>query len=211
MTREAIPLVVRDLGTFTRALGRSLAERYTRKPEPPGHVELLNLLSRAAGHRSYQGLRSAARMPAAAAALEEAPVALGLTPAARKALTQFDARGRLVRWPNKFSVQRLAMWVLWTQFDGKRVYTEREVNDVIKRWHTWGDHVTLRRELINHQLLTRKSDGSQYRKLPARPDDEARGLLRAWRERTRDGVDQSDGRTWARGARKQEGLDRSRP
>ena len=70
-------------------------------------------------------------------------------------------------------------------FDGKRVYTEREVNEVIKRWHTWGDHVTLRHELINHQLLTRKSDCSEYRKLPARPDDEVRWLLRAWRTRVR--------------------------
>ena len=45
--------------------------------------------------------------------------------------------------------------------------------------------MTLRRELINHQLLTRKSDCSEYRKLPARPDDEVRWLLRAWRERVR--------------------------
>ena len=185
MTREAIPLVVPDAGTFARALGRALVERHADKPTPPGHVELLNLLARAAGHRSYQGLRAAARMPGAAAALDAAPAAPALTPAARKALTQFDALGRLVRWPHKFSVQRLAMWVLWTHFDGKRVYTEREVNEVIKRWHTWSDHVTLRRELINHQLLTRKSDCSEYRKLPARPDDEVRWLLRAWRERVR--------------------------
>jgi len=188
MTREAIPLVVPDTGTFARALGRALVERHADKPAPPGHVELLNLLARAAGHRSYQGLRAAARMPAAAAALDTAPASPALTPAARKALTQFDALGRLVRWPHKFSVQRLAMWVLWTQFDGKRVYTEREVNEVIKRWHTWGDHATLRRELINHQLLKRKSDCSEYRKLPARPDDEVRWLLRAWRERVRLGA-----------------------
>ena len=30
-------------------------------------------------------------------------------------------------------------------------------------------------------LLTRKSDCSEYPKLPARPDDEARALLHAWR------------------------------
>lgn len=185
MTREAVPLVAPDVGAFARALGRSLAERHASKPVPPGHVELLNLLARAAGHRSYQGLRAAARLPAPAPSADAVPAAPALTPAARKALTQFDAAGRLVRWPHKYSVQRLAMWVLWTQFDGKRVYTEREVNEVIKRWHTWGDHVTLRRELINHRLLTRKSDGSEYRKLPARPDDEARWLLRAWRERAR--------------------------
>jgi hypothetical protein len=80
------------------------------------------------------------------------------------------------------------MWVLWTQFDGKRVYTEREVNAVIKRWHTWGDHVTLRRELINHRLLTRKSDCTEYRKLPARPDDEVRLAAARWRERVRQGA-----------------------
>jgi hypothetical protein len=87
------------------------------------------------------------------------------------------------RWPHKYSVQRLALWVLWMQFESRRVYTEREVNAVLKAWHTWGDHVTLRRELINDRLLTRKSDGSQYRKLPARPDEEARALMAAWRAR----------------------------
>lgn len=185
MTREAIPLVLPDVAAFARALGRSLEERHAAKPDAPGHVELLNLLARAAGLRSWQALRAAARLPAAARTLADAPVAPALTPAARKALTQFDARGRLVRWPHKYSVQRLAMWILWTQFDAKRVYTEREVNEIIKLWHTWGDHVTLRRELINHRLLTRKSDGSEYRKLAARPDDEVRWLLRAWRERVR--------------------------
>ena len=185
MTREAIPLVLPDVAAFARVLGNSLAAREADKPAPPGHVELLNLIARAAGQRSYQTLRAAAKLPSAAAALDDAPAAPALTPAARKALTQFDARGRLVRWPHKYSVQRLAMWVLWTQFDGKRVYTEREVNEIIKLWHTWGDHVTLRRELINHRLLTRKSDGSEYRKLAARPDDEVRWLLRAWRERLR--------------------------
>ena len=87
------------------------------------------------------------------------------------------------RWPHKHSVQRLALWVMWMQFESRRVYTEREVNAVLKAWHTWGDHVTLRRELINDHLLTRKSDGSQYRKLPARPSDEARSLMAAWRAR----------------------------
>jgi len=37
--------------------------------------------------------------------------------------------------------------------------------------------------LINDRLLTRKSDGSQYRKVPARPSDEARSLMAAWRAR----------------------------
>jgi hypothetical protein len=35
MTREAIPLVVPDIGTFARALGRSLVERHADKPTTP--------------------------------------------------------------------------------------------------------------------------------------------------------------------------------
>ena len=100
-----------------------------------------------------------------------------------KALGSFDEFGRMSRWPHKYSVQRLAMWVLWMQFERGRVYSEREVNAVLKAWHAWGDHVTQRRELTIDRLLTRKSDGSQYRKLPARPNDEARALMAAWRAR----------------------------
>jgi hypothetical protein len=108
-----------------------------------------------------------------------------LTATARKALRQFDRRGLLLRWPTKFSVQRLALWALWTRFDARRVYTEREVNQILKAAHDYGDHATLRRELINHRLLTRKADCSQYRKLPARADDEARAFLHAWRALSR--------------------------
>ena len=73
------------------------------------------------------------------------------------------------------------MWVLWTRFEAKRVYTEREINAILRTANAFGDHVTLRRELIDHKLLTRKSDCSEYRKLPARPDHEVRALLGAWR------------------------------
>jgi hypothetical protein len=188
MPREAITLAIPDVSAFARVLGKSLAERHARKPAPPGHVELLNLLARAAGQRNFQALReapaAAATAPAAAAAAPR-PRAAADTPLsanARKALTQFDEAGRLLRWPVKYSVQRLVMWTLWTRFDAKRAYTEKEVNAVLKQANDFGDHVTLRRELINHRLMARKSDCSEYRKLAARPDDEARALIAAWRK-----------------------------
>lgn len=185
-TRPEQPLLVPDLPQFARGLARALADRHAAKPEPPGHVETLNLIARALGHRNLASLRAAlAALPPPAAAVSDdsgrAPPLL--TEHARKALSQFDADGRLVRWPNKFSVQRLAMWILWTDFDAKRPYTEREVNTILKARNAFGDHVTLRRELVNHRLLARKSDCSEYRKLPARPDAEARALLQAWRAR----------------------------
>ena len=187
MPRTAFALAVPDMAAYARALGRALAERHALRPEPPGHVELLNLLARAAGHRNLQALRaaaSAAPTPAARAPVADAATTV-LSANARKALGQFDAHGRLERWPVKLSVQRLVMWTMWTRFDAKRVYTEKEVNAVLKDANNFGDHVTLRRELINHRLMARKSDCSEYRKLAARPDEETRALLAAWRSRAR--------------------------
>jgi hypothetical protein len=184
MSREVFAIHVADVSAFARSLGQALLERHAARPAPPGQVELLNLIARAQGQRNWQALRQALRLvrplqppPPAAAPL--------LSDNARKALAQFDSHGRLMRWPVKFTVQKLVMWVLWTHFDAKRSYTEREVNAVLKAANLFSDHVTLRRELINHRLMARQSDGSDYRKLPVRPDDEARALLTAWRARQR--------------------------
>jgi len=181
MSREALPFVAPDLSAFARSLGAVLKARPTA--EPPSHVEMLNLIARAAGHRNVQALRAASQLAPAPLAAEDRPPPVALSDNARKALMQFDSRGRLMRWPNKFTVQRLAMWVLWTHFAARRVYTEKEVNAVLKAANDFGDHVTLRRELINHRLLSRKDDCSEYRKVAARPDDETRALLHAWRAR----------------------------
>jgi hypothetical protein len=175
MPREPLPLQTADISSFARSLAQQLAEA----PHPPGHQSLLNMLARAAGHRNLQTLRAARPLRRPEPSAE--PAALPLTPAARKALTQFDARGVLMRWPHKHSVQRLALWVLWTHFDARRFYTERQVNELLNAWHAYGDHATLRRELVGMKLLARKSDCSQYRKLAARPDDEVRALIQAWR------------------------------
>lgn len=185
MSSSPLSFVVPDASSFAKALGHSLRSRHAAGQPPPGHVELLNLLARALGHRNLQSLQASPPLPVPALAAEDRPPPAALTDNARKALGQFDSRGRLLRWPVKYSVQALAMWVLWTLFDGRRVYTEPEVNQILKAANAFGDHVTLRRELVNHRLLTRKSDCSEYRKLPARPDDEARALMQAWRLRRR--------------------------
>jgi hypothetical protein len=174
MTRVLLPLQTADLSRFAKSLAQQLAD----VPFPPGHQALLNMLARAAGHRNLQSLAAASKAPQLGASR---PAPLPLTPVARKALAQFDERGRLIRWPNRFAVQRLALWVLWTHFDARRVYTEREVNDILKAWAVYGDHVTLRRELVEMKLLARKPDCSEYRKLAAQPVDEVRALIQAWR------------------------------
>ena len=187
MTKETFALHLADVSAFARLLGQGLQQRHEARPAPPGQVELLNLIARTQGQRNWQALRQALRQQPAAPAPTAQPVAAAaLSDNARKALASFDRQGRLMRWPVKFSVQKLVIWVLWTRFDAKRSYTESEVNAILKAANLFFDHVTLRRELVNHQLMSRKSDCSDYRKLPARPDDETRALLTAWRARYRE-------------------------
>lgn len=182
MPRHTVPLHADDISSFAKSLGRQLNDAHAHSARPPGHVELLNMLARAAGYRNFQSLRV---QPAPLAVAAPTPVAEpALSDTAARALRQFDDWGRLTRWPIKFSVQRLMLWGLWMRFDARRKYTEREVNDVLKAWHLFGDHCTLRRELVEMHLLERRSDGSEYRKLPARPDAEAMALLRALRTRS---------------------------
>lgn len=179
MSRVPLPLTVPDFSGFARALGAALHARAEQGKPLPGHVELLNLMARALGARNLQALQ--------AAPPPEVAAPLPMTPTAQRALALFDAQGRLSQWPAKRSVQQLCMWLLWMRFDADRPYTEAEVNTVLKAANAFGDHVTLRRELINDGLMTRTSDCRVYRKLPRRAGDEARALMQGWRLRQRAG------------------------
>ena len=190
MTRSLYPLPVADVSAFAKALKTQLDERHAQGKPLPSHLELLNLLARAAGLRNYQTLR--ATTPAVADAAKVHPAvqvqandSIVLSPTARKAVLQFDTQGRLVRLPNKLSVQRMCMWWLWTHFEVRRHYTEKEVNQVLNAHHTLGDQATLRRELINMKLLGRKSDCSDYWKEPARADSEVQNFLARLRAQLR--------------------------
>lgn len=184
MSRELTPLIAADLSTFAKSLRAQWLERQGRGAGAPSHVELLNLLARAAGHRNVQALRAARPVAANRAATPmRGPRDTSLSAAADRALRQFDADGRLARWPTKRALQVLVLWGLWLRFDAKRRYTEREVNEVLNAHHRFGDHCLLRRELIELRLLARTPGGAEYRKLAARPDAEVIGLLSALRRR----------------------------
>jgi hypothetical protein len=189
MPRELTPLHAADLSTFAKALRAQLAERLDSGAGLPGHVEMLNLLARAAGHRNVQALKAARpELPAPAATGAphrwHGPKHPTLGPAADRVLRLFDAQGRLLRWPSRRAEQVLALWCLWLPFDGKRRYSEREVNEVLNVHHAFGDHCLLRRELVEAKLLARTPGGGEYRKLAARPDEETATLLRAVRQRS---------------------------
>lgn len=190
MTRLLVPLSTPDVSAFAKTLKAFLDERHVEGKAPPSHVELLNLLARAAGMRNFATLKKIVQVAPPADKVQpkrmtsennEAVNLASMTSTVRKALLQFDDAGRLVRLPNKLSVQRMTMWALWTQFAANRKYTEKEVNAIVNGFHTFGDQATLRRELVNMKLLGRKSDCSEYWKEPHRPSEEVQDFLRAWR------------------------------
>lgn len=69
----------------------------------------------------------------------------------------FDHQGKLVSIPAKHSARVVVLKRLIEEFEPSRVYTEREVNAVLRRFHS--DVCALRREFIMNKLMVRK-DGS---------------------------------------------------
>ncbi|RAI38251.1 hypothetical protein CH341_28220 [Rhodoplanes roseus] len=90
----------------------------------------------------------------------------------------FDAGGRLVRWPGKHSDRLSCLWVLWSRLPARAVMSEPAVNEALKAAHLFGDHVLLRRELVDLGLLARTPDGREYRRVEQPPPAEARALIR---------------------------------
>ncbi|MEA1672252.1 DUF2087 domain-containing protein [Nitrospirillum sp. BR 11163] len=167
MSRSALPLAVNDLAAFAR----SVREQYGKLDHPPGHVETLNILCRAAGFRNFQQFR----VLAAADARPAEPVADQAR--VEKTARHFDREGRLVRWPAKASQQELCLWALWARIPPREVFTERAFGDLLTRWHLFGDTALLRRALFSAGLVHRSRDGREYRRIERKPVAELSPLL----------------------------------
>ena len=77
-----------------------------------------------------------------------------------------DADGRLIQWPARLKLKRLAVEMLVPKFEPAREYSEKEVNELLNRWHTFNDWALLRRLLCDWGYLERERDGSRYRLRP---------------------------------------------
>lgn len=172
MSRIALSLQIPDLSGFAK----SLREQLGKLPQPPGHVEMLNLLCRSAGFRNYQHCKGVmeARERMAAPVQPAAPIDFEIV---ERAVRLFDAEGRLLRWPTRPALQTICLWVLWSRIPDRTSFTEKQISELIKRWHVFGDHALLRRALIGWRLVQRKQDGSDYRRIEQKPPTELRPLL----------------------------------
>jgi len=77
-----------------------------------------------------------------------------------------DDQGRIKQWPSKMAMKIKVLTYLSTKFDDEVQYTESEINEILKKWHTFNDYFILRRGLIDVGLLKRQLDGSRYWKNP---------------------------------------------
>ena len=64
-----------------------------------------------------------------------------------------NSDGQVTQWPAKRSMQPLILEYLATKFDPSKTYTERQINEILNDWHTFGDWAMLRRALVDNQLL----------------------------------------------------------
>lgn len=171
MSRVTIPYAVNDISALAKSMSRELGAAEHK----PGHVQLLNMLARAAGYRNFQHLRAGSQ----AAPETTAPAA----PVVDQALVErvarhFDDQGRLLRWPSRDSHIRLALWALWARLEAGAVYSEVEISAVLKTLNAFGDHALLRRALVDYGLVVRTADCRDYRRIEQQPPPDALALIR---------------------------------
>lgn len=79
-----------------------------------------------------------------------------------------DEEGRLMTWPSRRrrAHQLAALAYLAGKLPCEEDLAEPQVNEVLKKWHTFGDWALLRRELFESGLITRTPDCRVYRRLP---------------------------------------------
>jgi hypothetical protein len=73
-----------------------------------------------------------------------------------------DDDGRVVVWPSRRADRLVVLAHLATLFDAELHYTEREVNALLDRVHTWGDPAFLRRILVGERFIDRTPTGRRY-------------------------------------------------
>lgn len=91
--------------------------------------------------------------------------------ALQKALKSFlDGEKRLIKYPSKHRAKMLALAYLASKFAPETRYTEAQVNETLKAWHTFGDWAMLRREMYNLRFFERAANGSEYWLSSPQPD-----------------------------------------
>ena len=81
-------------------------------------------------------------------------------------INEFD---EIVHWPKKLAEKVEVIHWLGTKFNNEINYSEKDINKIIKKHHTFDDIALLRTELILNNIPNRTKDGSNYWKVEKNP------------------------------------------
>ena len=73
-----------------------------------------------------------------------------------------DHRGRVTALPKKAEPRHATFSYLADKFEYDKTYSQKEVNDILKEWHTFDDWALLRREMFDRGFFERRPNGSEY-------------------------------------------------
>ena len=89
-------------------------------------------------------------------------VGASIGPYLKKLAHYYDSDGRLTQYPTKRPMRIIALIRITEQIDAGRRYTEKEINELIRRRIAFNDIELIRRELYQYGFLGRLRDGSEY-------------------------------------------------
>ena len=88
-----------------------------------------------------------------------------------------NPEGKLKTFPSKRKLKIAAMFYIATRIDKEKMYTEKEINDVINERCCFQDAALLRREMYDYKFINRTSDGKTYWMEEIQPKPEQYDLL----------------------------------
>lgn len=100
-------------------------------------------------------------------------MALGWSAAEQQVLREHTLDGQLTRLPTKQKKMLVILRWLATLFEPERLYSEVEVNEILKNVYA-EDYVSLRRDLVDLGYLRRERGGGKYWLAPTGPEDTTR-------------------------------------
>lgn len=74
----------------------------------------------------------------------------------------FNPLGQVERWPTKPKEKTLVIEYLARKIQTNQRYSEAQVGEILRNWHTFQNPALLRRELVERGFLVREAEGSSY-------------------------------------------------
>lgn len=80
----------------------------------------------------------------------------------KKLASYYDPEGKLLQYPSKKPMRIIVLIKIAEQIDIDRKYTEKEINEIIRKNIAFTDIELIRREMFQYRLIGRLRDGSRY-------------------------------------------------